>query len=212
MKDLRPMLFFGLLIVAGVLWQLFSLYLDQATITNFPARGSHIIALGDSLTSGVGASSPERGYVGHLEKRLGVIIENRGVSGNTTRDGLERLKSDVLDANPDIVMILLGGNDYLRRIPESETFANLRIIITEIHKTGAVVLLVGIRGGLLADKFADNFESLATETGSAFVPNVLDSILGDPKLMSDQIHPNDLGYERITDKLAPTLQLLLPKS
>lgn len=209
-KRPHPLFFLVGFILLGAFWQIASLFLGNAPITNYPPKGSRIIALGDSLTVGVGASAPEKGFVAHLEQRLGVTIENFGVSGNTTRDGVLRLQKDVLDKKPDIVIVLLGGNDYLQRIPEKETFANLRTIITKIQEGGAVVLLLGIRGGLLADHFDDNFEELAKETGVAFVPNVLDNIIGDTKLMSDQIHPNDAGYEKIADKVAPTLLFILP--
>lgn len=212
MKRAYPILFFCVFVLFGAVWQVVALYLDQPQIRNFPPKGSHIIAIGDSLTTSVGASTSERGFITILEKRLGVTIDNKGVSGDTTRDALLRLKSDVLDQHPDIVMILLGGNDYLRHIPEEETFANLRTIIVTIQADGGVVLLLGIRGGLLADHFADNFENLAKETGSAYVPDVLSAIFGDPVLMSDQIHPNDRGYEKIADKVAPALMRLTPQT
>lgn len=205
-----PVLFFCVFVLFGAVWQTVVLYLEQPHIKNFPPKGTHIIALGDSLTVGQGASSVEHGFISILEKRLEISIENRGVSGNTTRDALLRLKSDVLDKQPDIVMILLGGNDYLKRIPNEETFKNLRTIIEAVQAQGGVVLLIGIRGGLLTDHFADDFRDLAKATGSAYVPDVLNSIFGELTLMSDQVHPNDRGYEKIADKVAPTLMILLP--
>ena len=116
----------------------------------------------------------------------------------------------MLDQKPDIVIILLGGNDYLRRVPDTQTFDNLLMIIRQVQSGGAVVLLLGVRGGLLTDHWDTNFEMLAKATGSAYVPNVLDGIFGDPKLMSDQIHPNDRGYEKIADKVAPALLRIIP--
>jgi acyl-CoA thioesterase I len=180
-------------------------------VVNFPPKGARIIALGDSLTVGVGASTPERGFVPALERRIERTIENRGVNGDTTRDALLRLQKDALDAKPDIAIVLLGGNDYLKRVPEIETFQNLRSIITQLQSRGAVVLLVGIRGGLLADHFDDNFETLAEETGVLFVPNILDGIIGDPALMADEIHPNDRGYEKMVDRVAPHILMMLAR-
>ena len=211
-KRAYPVLFFCVLVISGTIWQIVALYLGQPDIKNFPPKGAHIIALGDSLTVSLGASSVEHGFINILEKRLGVTIENKGINSNTTRDALLRLNGDVLDQNPDIVIILLGGNDYLQRIPKEETFKNLRMMIEAVQTQGGVVLLLGIRGGLLADHFSDDFEDLAKSTGSAYVPDVLESIFGDSTLMSDQIHPNDRGYEKIADKVAPILMQLIPQT
>ncbi len=189
--------------------QIIMLLRDNHPIVNFPPKGTTIIALGDSLTKGMGASAPEYGYVPILEKRLGITIINKGVSGNTTSDALLRLDTDVLTQHPDIVIILLGGNDYLQKVPPEETFANLRTIITRIQSRGAVVFLVGIRGGILKDHFSDGFTKLADETGSVFVPNVLENIIDNPKLMSDEIHPNDAGYLKVADKITPLLEGLV---
>lgn len=197
------------LVASGIflffIYQVVSLYGGQYPIVNFPPKGPIIVAFGDSLTEGVGASTPENGYVGVLERRLGITIVNRGVAGNTTADALARIDTDVTPLHPNIIIILLGGNDYLKKIPQQETFANLSQIIKKMQSQGAVVLLLGVRGGLLHDKFSDDFHTLAKDTGSLFVPDVLDGIFGNTKLMSDEVHPNDAGYMRIADKIAPTL-------
>lgn len=188
-----------------LIYQIVSLYGGQYPIVNFPPKGGTIVALGDSLTEGVGASTPENGYVGVLERRLGVTIVNRGISGNTTADALSRIDTEIIPLHPNIVIVLLGGNDYLKKIPQQETFTNLSQIIKKLQSDGAVVLVLGVRGGLLHDKFNDDFKTLAKETGSLYVSNVLDGIFGSSKLMSDEVHPNDAGYMKIADKIAPTL-------
>jgi lysophospholipase L1-like esterase len=197
------------LVVGAAIWQLGMIFWENYPIINFPPKGRVIVALGDSLTEGVGATSKATGYIGILEERLLITITNKGVRGDTTEDALKRLDRDVLSENPDIVIILLGGNDYLKKIPEQQTFENLHTIITRIQEKGAVVILLGVRGGLVGDKFADDFEKLAEETGSLFVPNILEDIIGNPKLMSDAIHPNDSGYLKVADKIAPTLEGLI---
>jgi lysophospholipase L1-like esterase len=198
-----------LIMVLSVMLFAFDYFGGRYDLVNFPPRGTSVVVLGDSLSVGIGASSPEKGYVRILEERLGIPITNRSISGNTTRDGLGRIEQDILSEKPDIVLVLLGGNDYLRQIPEDETFRNLEMIIRKCQQDGATVLLIGIRGGLFADKFAERFETLARETGSLFVPNVLDGLLGDQKLMSDEVHPNDAGYLKIADKIAPELLMLI---
>ena len=108
-------------------------------ITNYPPHGVKVVALGDSLTEGVGATSKERGYIANLDKRLNIEIANSGLRGNTTHDALLRLDKDVLALKPTIVLILLGGNDALLQIPVAQTFANIELIIRQTQKTGAVV-------------------------------------------------------------------------
>ncbi len=197
------------LIIAGIfiflIYQIVSQYGGLYPIVNFPPKGPIIVALGDSLTLGVGASTPDNGYLGVLERRLGITIVNRGVSGNTTADALARIDTDIIPLHSDIVIILLGGNDYLKKIPQEETFANLSQIIKKVQSQGAVVLLLGVRGGLLHDKFNADFQTLARSTGSLYVANVLDGVFGNAKLMSDEVHPNDAGYMKIADKIAPIL-------
>ncbi len=183
-------------------------FFNKDSYTNYPSDGVDIIAFGDSLIQGVGASSESTNFISVLSKRLGRPIINLGVSGNTTTDGLNRL-ADLDKYNPKVVIVLLGGNDYLRRIPRQTTFDNLGKIIESIHQRGSTVLLLGVRGGLLRDNFDSDFEELSKRYNVAFVSNVLDGLLLDDRYMSDQIHPNDLGYEKIAERVYPVLQDLI---
>lgn len=197
------------MLTIGMIWHSVSEFSGQYPITNFPPKGGRVIALGDSLTTGVGASSNERGYIPILEQRFDISIINKALVGDTTYDALARLDHDVLSQHPDIVLILLGSNDYLRQEPHVEIFNNLRTIITRVQDGGAVVILMGARGGVLSDTFASDFAALARSTGSVFVPGILDGILGDTKLMYDNVHPNDAGYLKMADKVAPALDMML---
>lgn len=177
-------------------------------IKNYPSGGTHIIAFGDSLVYGVGASSRENNFVSILSKRIGEPIINLGVSGNTTGDGLSRIKE--LDGyDPKIVILLLGGNDYLRKIPKEETFNNLAKIIENIQSRGAIVLLLGVRGGIVSDEYKNEFEILSKKYKTAYVPNVLSGLLTNQKYMADAIHPNDEGYRIIADKIYPVLKKVM---
>jgi acyl-CoA thioesterase-1 len=140
-----------------------------------------------------------------LSRQLEEPIVNLGVRGDTTADALGRL-DQVLAENPKVVMVLLGGNDYLQQIPKAETFANLNQIVTTIHDSGAVVILLGVRGGLLRDEYQGDYQDLAQSLGTAYVPNVLDGLFANPSLMSDTVHPNDAGYQVIADKVEPVLR------
>jgi acyl-CoA thioesterase-1 len=115
----------------------------------------------------------------------------------------------VIAENPKIVIILLGGNDYLNRTPREETFANLEVMIEKFQEEGVVVMLLGIRGGLLRDSYASGYRALAQKTGSAYVPDVLDGLLGNSQFMDDAIHPNEDGHRLIAQKIYPVLQELL---
>lgn len=197
------------ILLAVLAWKMWSAHNDIYPIVNYPPKGVVTLVFGDSLTVGVGASSYEKSYVGILEQRLSTDIINKGISGNTTGDALLRLDEDVLAGKPDIVLVLLGSNDYLKGVPQQETFDNLHTIIKRIQANGTVVVLIGARGGLLKDKFADDFKSLARESGAIFVPEIMEGIIGETSLMSDEIHPNDIGYLKMADKIAPTLLELI---
>lgn len=189
-------------VVAGKIWYDSS---DDYLIVNYPPQGSTIVAFGDSLTVGVGASSPSKGYVGILEERLGTPIIHKGISGDTTEAALLRLDADVLTEKPNVVLVLLGSNDYLKGVQQQVTFDNLRSIIERIQAGGALVVLIGARGGLLNDKFSSDFKKLAKEKGTLLVPEIMEGIIGETSLMSDEIHPNDAGYLKMADKIAPVL-------
>ncbi|MBI2409695.1 arylesterase [Candidatus Kaiserbacteria bacterium] len=180
---------------------------EEAAITNYPSAGADIIAFGDSLVSGSGAT-PGKDFVSLLSARVGESIVNLGVPGDTTADGLARIEA--LDRyKPKVVLLLLGGNDYLRRVPRETIFANLGKIIEEIHARGAVVILLGVKGSLFGDAFEQQFETLRDRYGTAYVPNVLDGVFADSRYMADAIHPNDAGNQIIANRIYPILATLL---
>lgn len=180
---------------------------DLPQITNYPPVAGPIVAMGDSLVYGYGATKGND-FVSLLSNTIGQPIINRGVNGNTTSGGLSAIDM-VTELKPSVVLVLLGGNDYLRGVPIAETFNNLERIIEKLQANGAVVVLLGIQGGVLSDPFAEQFEALAERRGTAYVPNVLQGIIGNTALMADAIHPNDAGYERIAEKVLPVLEGVL---
>jgi acyl-CoA thioesterase I len=179
----------------------------EKPVKNYPGQGKTIVAFGDSLVQGVGASTKDTNFVSLLSARLGTKIINKGIGGYTTRDGLKRI-DEVLKHDPKLVILLLGGNDALRNIPQQETFQNLETIITKIQDSGSMVLLLGIQGGLLRDPYKVQFEALADKYQTAYVESVLSGLLGKKQYMFDTIHPNDAGYKIIADNVYPTLEKL----
>lgn len=194
-------------LLAGFLWYFL---LGDSSVKNVPLRSTGpILFFGDSLVEGVGASA------GHdlpalLSKDLGEPVLNYGVAGDTTRQGLTRVRVAVAE-HPRLALILLGGNDFLQKVPRDETFANLKSIIASFQSDGAAVILIGVRSGIVGGGADDRYESLAEETESAYVEDVLRGVFGDPALMSDAIHPNDRGYEIIAERLVPVLRELIAK-
>ena len=192
-------------IVFGAYW--FAPRAPQNAITNFPSSGTDIIAFGDSLVEGVG-SSEGKDFVSLLSVQIGQPIINLGVSGNTTADALARI-SELEKYHPKVVLLLLGGNDYIQRVPPEMTFTNLATIIQKIQASGAVVLLLGIRGGVVVDHFNQQFEQLRDTYKTAYVPDMLEGLFGNNQYMSDEVHPNDAGYAIIASRIYPVLQPLL---
>lgn len=180
----------------------------RVEVVNNPPAGSNVIAFGDSLTHGDGASAG-RDYPAVLSRLAGVKVINRGRPGDTSADGLARLETDVLQCDPKIVIVFFGGNDLLRRVGEEETFRNLDTIVTRIQQKGAMVVLVGIEAFLFSGNYRSGFRKLAKRRGAVLVPNAMHGIIDHPKMKSDQIHPNDAGYEmiaqRVFEKLKPYL-------
>ncbi len=190
-------LLFLALILTGIVT--FMLFNDTVKAKNYPPKNTLIIAFGDSLVEGVGAT-PGNDLFSQLEKRIGRPIENLGVAGNTTADGVLRMNK-VIGRNPGLVILLLGGNDTLRQIPVTTTEGNLRTLITAFQKGGAVVMFLGVRGGILGREREDMYERVSDELGAIYVSDILSGILLKPELMHDGIHPNDAGYAEIAERL-----------
>lgn len=170
-------------------------------ITNEHPQGDTIVAFGDSLTAGYKMADADS-YPAQLASLVGRDILNRGVSGDSTAEGLARLDRDVLAENPGVVLLSLGANDMLRRQSIEATFANLRRIIDRIQARGALVILIGVEGfPMVHGDYGERYRALARETGCVYVDDILDDVFGDPALMYDQIHPNAAGYARIAQRL-----------
>ncbi|MDO8565499.1 MAG: GDSL-type esterase/lipase family protein [bacterium] len=170
----------------------------QTEVANYPSQNQGIVAFGDSLTYGIG-STADGGFVKMLSADLGLPIINLGKSGDTTSTALTRVHQ-VVEQKPAVTIVLLGGNDFLQKIPEEETLANLGKIIEAIHRSGSMVILVGLES---------EFENLAEKYKTAYVPDVLEGIWGYPEMMSDNLHPNDAGYKLMAERIKPTLKRLL---
>jgi acyl-CoA thioesterase-1 len=194
-------------LVAAILVAFWYLRAGHTTAAK-PTAGTQVIAFGDSLVEGVGASAGHD-FVSVLSDHLGVRVINAGRRGDTTASALARLDQAVLQQNPRVVIVLIGGNDFLRQVPRERTFEDLETIVTRIRQRGAAVVLVGVSLGLFRDAYGDQYEALARRTSAAYVADVLDGIYGHADRMSDQIHPNDRGYAMVADRIEPAVRALI---
>ncbi|GAB4352891.1 MAG: arylesterase [Methylohalobius sp. ZOD2] len=173
-------------------------------LSSVPETGI-ILAFGDSLTYGTGVG-PEASYPAVLEALTGRTVINAGVPGEVTAEGLKRLPGLLEAYRPDLLILIEGGNDMLRRRPETRTRDNLSRMVSLAKEQGVPVLLVGVpKPGLLLAS-ADFYPQLADELGVPYVDGVLADILSDQGLKSDLIHPNEPGYRRLAEVLADFLR------
>jgi lysophospholipase L1-like esterase len=169
-------------------------------IKNLNSQGKNIICFGNSITKGEGVS-PGKDYPAILSYLLERKVINAGVSGDTTITALERLERDVLKKDPYLVIVELGGNDFLQKISKKVILKNLEEIILRIQEKGAMVAIVDVSCGIIMSAYKKDIESLARRTGSIFIPDVLENILNNPSLKYDIIHPNDKGYKIIAHRI-----------
>ena len=180
-------------------------------VKNLASPGSSIISFGDSLTAGYGAGSGED-YPTQLSQRIRVPVINAGVSGDTTESALARIDSAVLATSPRIVIVGLGGNDYLRGVNIATTESNLRTIIRKIQARGAMVVLLGFSFPSLTADYASMYERVADDEECLLVDGVMKGILRDRSLKSDEIHPNARGYALMAERIAPPVAKLLEEA
>jgi acyl-CoA thioesterase-1 len=166
-------------------------------------KNATIVAFGDSLVAGYGATVGND-FVSVLSRELGVSIENFGRNGDTSALAFDRMDT-VTARDPGIVILVIGGNDILRRVPIKETEGNIREIVKAFQRNNTQVVLVGVRGGLVNDPYASMYESIKEDYELAYLPDVLSGLLGRKEYMSDPIHPNDKGYAHIAKRLEKIL-------
>ena len=190
-----------LVLVAWWLW-------PSQRVRNRDSHGKNVIAFGDSLTAGYGAAAGDD-YPSKLAALAGTPIINAGVSGDTTQAALARIDADVLSKDPRIVIVGLGGNDFLGNTPIAATEANLRKIVKKIQDAGAMVILLGFEFPSFGPRYDNMYERVAKDEQCLLVQDVLDDILSDPKLKSDEIHPNAKGYAIMAERIDKPLRSLL---
>jgi len=164
-----------------------------------------ILAFGDSLTHGTGASE-DTAYPAVLASLTGRTVINAGVPGDTTTSALRRLPEVLAEYRPRLVLLCLGGNDMLGKQPESTTENNLRLLIQTIRASGAEVVLIGVPEPKLFGGAPDFYARVARDMRLPLEDEVFNEVLKDNRLKSDPIHANAAGYRVVAERLAEFLR------
>jgi acyl-CoA thioesterase I len=193
----------------------------SATAQPGSARPVKIVALGDSLTAGLGLPA-NAAFPARLERALGqkgvaTEVVNAGVSGDTTADGLSRLEWSVPD-DSDAVILELGANDALRGLGPAQTRANLDAILKRLTARRLPVLLAGMRappnmGAEYTKAFDAIYPDLADAYGAVFYPFFLEGVAAERGLnQGDGLHPTAAGVDVIVAKILPQVEELVRRA
>lgn len=169
-----------------------------------------MLAFGDSVTFGIGAPSGQD-WPTLLADKTGWQITNAGIPGDTAEQAQHRLPDLLVENRPALVIIEIGGNDFLKRTPQPEVKADIRRIIHAVKGAGAQAVLVAVPEwsllNLLTRKTdAPIYRELGKEEGVLVIEQVFSDVLSQPELCADQIHPNAKGYQVMADGIYDALK------
>jgi acyl-CoA thioesterase I len=179
-----------------------------------------IVCFGDSLTAGLGIESTAS-YPADLQRLLDSAgyryrVVNEGVSGDTSKDGLERIDG-VLAHKPQIVVLEFGGNDGLRGLPISFTQQNIATMIDRLQRNGAKVALAGISlppqyGHDYIARFDAMYPTLSKQFRTPVLPFLLQDVYGvDGDIQADGVHPTAQGAKQVAANVQKLIQPMLKK-
>jgi acyl-CoA thioesterase-1 len=198
----------------------------EATATpppSAPAATDHrplIVCFGDSLTAGYGTEF-DKSYPDYLQADLDAKgyhyrVVNEGISGNTTKDGVERV-NDIVAMKPAIVVVEFGGNDGLRGLRIEDSRANLDKIVDTLKTSGTKVVLAGITlppdyGPDYIKQFNDTYTLLAKKYNVPLLPFLLKGVFGvDGMMQPDRTHATAEGNKVVANNILPLILPLLKK-
>ena len=164
-----------------------------------------LLAFGDSLTFGTGASEDES-YPAQLEKLIQRRVVRAGVPGEVTAQALARLPGALDEHAPRLLLLCIGGNDFLRRLGNPQAEANVRQMVKLARARGIAVLLIGTPEPGFTVTPPAFYAAIAKEFRLPYEEGVIGQVLKDKSLKADPIHPNARGYRVIAERLAETLQ------
>ena len=165
-----------------------------------------IVCFGDSLTKGFG-STEEKTYPYYLQQLTNIPVINKGVNGNTSKDGLDRI-DDILKIQNALVIVEFGANDFFQQVPLNDTKENMEQIVDKLQKVGDMVILVSIEDKQLKI-YHNMLKNIAKKRKILFVDGILNEIWNNRNLFSDEIHPNSNGYKLVADKIYKNIKHLI---
>jgi lysophospholipase L1-like esterase len=164
-----------------------------------------VLAFGDSLTYGTGATE-EESYPAQLARITGRRVVRDGVPGEVSAAGLARLQGALDEHQPRLLILCHGGNDFLHRLPKQQAAENVRAMIRLAKDRGVEVLLIGTPEIGLTLTPPEFYADIAKQFGIPYEGDVLTKILRNGELKSDQIHPNAQGYRLMAERVADLLR------
>jgi len=195
-----------------------ALILAGAPLRQADSRPLRLVALGDSLSAGLGLppgqAFPDRLQASLRAKGWDVDVINAGVSGDTARDGLARYDWAV-PPGADALIVEFGANDMLRGLPPEATKKALSAILDRARAARLAVLIAGMRAAPnLGADYGRDFDSIYLALAKAYdaelYPFFLEGVAADPKLnQKDGLHPNADGVDVIVDRMLPSVEALL---
>lgn len=159
-----------------------------------------ILAFGDSLTYGTGAAR-DSAYPAILSELSALEVINAGKPGEISQHGLKRLPGLLDRHQPDLLVLIHGGNDLLRKIPEQKTYSNLEQMIEAARERQIDVVMLGVPKPSLLLESADFYHEIAERHQLPIDTEILAEILGDNDLKHDTIHPNTAGYQKMAEAI-----------
>jgi lysophospholipase L1-like esterase len=169
------------------------------------SEGAVVLAFGDSLTHGIGASEDES-YPEQLESLIGRRVVRAGVPGEVTAQALARLPGALEEHAPRLLVLCIGGNDFLRRLGNAQAERNVRAMVRLAKDRGIDVVLLGTPEPGLTVSPPAFYEAIAEEFGVPYEGGVIGEVLRDASLKADPIHPNARGYRIIAERVAEALR------
>jgi len=164
-----------------------------------------VLAFGDSLTFGTGATEAES-YPAQLERLIGRKVVRAGVPGEVSAHALARLPAALEEHQPGLLVLCIGGNDFLRNLGKVQVAENVRRMVSMAKARGADVLLIGTPEKGFTVTPPAFYADIAKESGIPYEGKVVGEILRSAELKSDPIHPNARGYRLIAERVAELLR------
>jgi len=197
-----------------------SKYPAPSIVAESPDTRPVIVCFGDSLTAGYGTESGES-YPDVLQQNLDAQgyhyrVSNQGISGDTTKDGLERI-GRIIAEHPQIVVLEFGGNDGLRGLPLQQTQANLDAMLARLKTSGTQIALAGITlppdyGHDYIARFNAMYPSLAKKYRVPLLPFLLQDVYGVPgDIQDDHTHATAQGNKQVAVNVERLIQPMLKR-